>query len=218
VSQQEIITNLKAGFRWQARLGELERSFLSGTATISKIRMELNDVWANAVKVRTWSVVQARTDVRAAILCSKLAGCAGQLLDAERGRHVLIQWREDAVDAITPHVSKGQLPDQLRGDLVHDFLGHLSYLGYLHMANGNMERARQTLQRALEEGLTDGNRFAEGVVHLHLGMIAVREEHLDEAEADLQKVLSSDQAPSEPGLIAASRNLLGVVAERRGES
>ena len=105
----EVLANLRIGFRWQLQLAELEQSFVSGTETIPAIRRKLEELWPNASKNRSWCVERAKTDARTAILCSKLAGCAGHLLEQERGRDVLIEWREDAVEGIARALQEGSL-------------------------------------------------------------------------------------------------------------
>lgn len=223
----ELDGRLRAGFEWQSQLAELEQSFVQRKAEIREIRQQLADLWPHVKLTHSWSVKRAKDDARAAILCSKLAGCAGQLLEQELGslllsqeggRPMLIRWREEAVEAIASYLPEGRLPAEVHDDLVHDLLGHLTYLGYLHMANGDMGRARATLERALHEGLAHGNRFAEGVVHLHLGMIAIREEDLDRAEADLRRALAAAEPADNRSVMAASYNLLGVVASDRGKA
>jgi len=98
---KKTIVRLRLGFHCQLRLAELEQSFIQGSLPIDQIRDDFERVvWPNAKAMRAWCVGQAKHDVRAAILCSKLAGCAGYLLDQEHGRQLLIQWREDAVEAI----------------------------------------------------------------------------------------------------------------------
>jgi tetratricopeptide (TPR) repeat protein len=77
-----------------------------------------------------------------------------------------------------------------------------------------MAKARATLERTLREGVTYGDQSAAGVAHLHLGMVAIREEELDRAEADLRQALAV--ADGNRSLMAASHNLLGVVVSDRG--
>jgi tetratricopeptide (TPR) repeat protein len=223
----ELLNRLRAGFAWQSQLAELEQSFDQGTARIDEIRQKLADLWPNVSLTQSWAVKQAKDDPRAAILCSKLAGCAGRLLEqelgslllvVEGGRPMLIRWREEAVEAIARYLPEGRLPAEVHDDLVHDLLGHLTYLGYLHMADGNMGRARATLERALHEGVAYGNRFAEGVVHLHLAMIALREEDLDRAEGDLRLAIAAAEPADDRNILASSHNLLGVIASNRGKA
>jgi len=212
---KKTIVRLRLGFHCQLRLAELEQSFIQGSLPIDQIRDDFERVvWPNAKAMRAWCVGQAKHDVRAAILCSKLAGCAGYLLDQEHGRQLLIQWREDAVEAIAGYLPEGRLPAETHADLVHDLLGHLSYLGYLHMTNGDMAKARATLERTIREGLTYGDQSAAGVAHLHLAMVAIREEAPGRAEADLRQALAV--ADGNRSLMAASHNLLGVVVSDRG--
>ena len=223
----ELLSRLRAGFRWQTELAELEQSFVRATAKIDEIRQKLVDLWPNVNLTQSWAAKRAKDDVRAAILCSKLAGCAGRLLEQELGslllmvqggRPLLIRWREEAVEAIAGYLPEGRLPTEVHDDLVHDLLGHLTYLGYLHMANGDMGRARATLERALHEGIAHGNRFAEGVVHLQLAMIAIREEDLDGAEADLRLAIAFAEPADDRNILASSHNLTGVIASNRGKA
>lgn len=218
MNEAETITSLTAGFGWQTELAEIEQAFALGTLDVDSIRREFEEeLWPNITKTRNWCVEQAKTDARAAILCSKLAGCAGSFLDKERGRQVLIEWREDAVDAIAATLGRRVLPKDVEDDMVHDLMGHLTYLGFLHMANGNMDRARAVLERTLSEGNAYDSHFADKVAFLHLAMVDIRQEKLDDAIANLDKALERAQDGEGAPTRAAAHNLLGVIASSRND-
>src|SRR5271166_1516591 len=132
-----VRAHLMAAFHCQTQLYELEVDFLANRRPYYEIRKDLHKLWPHAVITFQWCSAASATDVRAAIMCGKLAGVAGSLLQETRGRHLLIEWREAAVVGAMRAIERGGLPDSVEYDMVHDLLGHLTYLGYLHFSNAN---------------------------------------------------------------------------------
>lgn len=211
------IAHLISGFQCQLELHKLETEFVAGSQPSANVRRRLTKLWPHARKVFDWSIGASGTDVRAAILLDKMAGVAGRLLEATFGRHILIQWREAAVDGTTRAMARGSLPTSSEFDMVHDLLGHLTYLGYLHFANNNFERARTVLQQALIVGEENDRHFADATALLHLAFVSISEENLAEAEDLLQRALALPADNETPSLTASIHIALGVVCGRRND-
>jgi len=216
MSQVADIANLIAAFHCQQRLHALETEFQNSSGSRSSARQALRELWPHARKSFYWCAEKKDEDIRAAIACGKMAGVAGHLLEQERGRHQLIEWREIAVQGTERAVARGGLPNNPEFDLVQDLLGHLTYLGYLHYANGNPDRARQVLQRALEVGQEHDRHFADAVALLHLAFVEITAEKLDEGEALLQRALTAS-ADDLATMEAPIRLALGVIYGRRNQ-
>jgi tetratricopeptide (TPR) repeat protein len=211
------MTNLIAAFMCQQRLYELNMEFVRPGGNKRAARNGLREYWPHARKAFRWCAERIDQDFRAAIACEKIAGVAGQLLEQERGRHLLIEWRELAVRSAERAIASGKAPNLPDYDLVHDMLAHLTYLGYLHFANGNPVRARETLERALKFGEEHNRHFGDGVAYLHLAFIAISEGNLDEGEALLQKALACGEEGERVANEGSIRIALGVVYGRRNE-
>ncbi len=208
------ITQLTMAFFCQQRLYELNTEFLTPGGNKLAVRKRFQEFWPHARRVFQWCADRIETDVRAALACDKIAGVAGQLLEQERGRHQLIDWREVAVRGTDRAIASGKVQNSPEFDLVHDMLGHLTYLGYLHYANGNPVRARQTLERALQFGEEHDRHFADGVALLHLAFVAITEGELSEGEAFLQKALATIDDSNRSSMEGSTRIALGVVYGR----
>ena len=217
MGEQQTRAHLIAAFYCQTKLYELEVAFLTNQKPHQDIRKELDNIWPHAFLSFQWCAASAPNDVRAALMCGKLAGVAGHLLQETKGRLVLIEWREAAVAGAMRALERGNLPNSADYDMVHDLLGHLTYLGYLHFANNNLSRARALLEQALEVGRTHDRHFADSAALVHLAFVAITEQKLDEAERLLLQALTSDGEGGQESGSSQARVALGVVYERRGE-
>jgi tetratricopeptide (TPR) repeat protein len=217
MSEEYAVTNLIAAFLAQQRLYELEVQFLCLDSNVLLCRKALRDFWPHAQKAFNWCAERIDSDIRAAIACDKIAGVAGKFLQQERGRHQLIEWREIVVRGTELAIVRGGFPNSPEFDLVHDLIGHLSYLGYLHYENGNPSRARAVLERALHVGEEHDRHFADATALLHLAFVAITEEKLDEGEELLQRALMIQGDASSPTMEAAIRNARGVIYGRHDQ-
>ena len=213
------IAQLRKAYHYSMVLHELELQSRRGTRPSRPTHRDLEKEWPQIASAQAWCAAQAATDVRAAIMCSKLAGVAGTLLDGVKGRATLIRWRTEAVAGAERALARSDLPDDPSMDMVHDLLGHLTYLAYLHFTNRNPERGRRLLERARELVELPAGQSAESAVYAHLGMIALGEEAWDEAETHLNRALAASERDDDParGESSASiHNTLGVLFSRRG--
>lgn len=96
----------------------------------------------------------------------------------------------------------------------------LSWLGRIAMHLGDLGRARELHERAMELAAQQSYRPGESFAELGLGLVARREGRLDMAEGHLRRVLERNRdIDVEPGVaVALSLAELGFVAEQRGDA
>lgn len=152
---------LRWAFRCQSLLHKMEQEFHASGGDPKALR-DLRATWSQISDKQRWCVEHSDTDVRAAIMCSKLAGVGGSLLDLHLSRFDLIRWREAG------------LAGARKANLVEDEIGHLTYLSYLYFVNNNPERALELIDEAIKLTTREGNLVGKAAALQTQGMFFAR--------------------------------------------
>ena len=209
----EIGPEVRLGTHYQSRLGEWEARYGGETA---EVRAELERDWSQILHLRQWSADHAGDNDAAAILCSQLAGVAGQIMEDRLSRHEQIIWREDGLRAVDHLLKQRELPEATLRKLERDRLAHLSILTFAHLMNRNAERA-QTLG---EQTLALSRELAVGEVEeatlVHLAGISLQS---DPARAIpmLEQALELMESRGDSAGKATALDTLGTAFSRIGE-
>lgn len=163
---------------FQMRIDNLERQFRSGSDDSLRALEALRRDWGQISKCLRWCLDHLETDSGAAIMCSKLAGVGGQLLDHHLSRLELIRLREVA------------LRSARKMSLFEDRMAHLTYLAYAHFMNSNSAKALELLDEAIELGRREKNLPGYATALQHRGMFYSTMGREKEAIEALEEALS----------------------------
>jgi tetratricopeptide (TPR) repeat protein len=205
VNQDSHISKLKWAFHYHTLLHELEVEFQAAHESDSEALREFHDCLLQLRGLQKWCAEHLEDDMRAAIMCSKLAGVGGELLHLCLSKHDLIRWREAGLAG----ARKANLPE--------DVVGHLTYLSYAHFTNNNPTRALELLDEAapLARELPDPTLYA--TVLQHQGMFYARLDRIDEAIAALEESIPVYEKNGDLEAVAKSEGALATCYSRLNE-
>lgn len=167
-------------FEFQMILHELDQEYQSCEGNSSEVLKELEREWGQISHFQNWCVQQLETDDGAAIMCSKLAGVGGNLLNQFQSLSQLdlIRWREAG------------LAGARKMKLIEDQIGHLTYLSYAHFTNNNVTKALELIEEAIVIGQQQKDSIGYATALQHRGMFFTQMERETEALELLNESLS----------------------------
>ena len=162
-------------FAYQTLLYKWEQEFSSNPGNGLK---KLEKDWGQISHFQRWCAQHLETDNGAAMMCSKFAGVAGNLLNLFLSRLDLIQWREAGLSGAR------------KAELIEDQIGHYIFLSYVHFSNNNRDTALAFLDEAIN--LADKHKNTKGYATAlqHRGMFYAQMNRTAEAIVILEDSLS----------------------------